>query len=191
MKVIWAFVTVLCVALTTTGGCGRPQRKPVSPVVVTTEDGSAFPASLAGRWKADQHGWEFALEPDGRIASTVLSLGRVTVLPGQTTTVPTKTGAPAVFAPGRWVVHYDPATRMLTVKIAMDRVRVPLGDNILEGSSTDLFAGVVSPAMDTWQAEWTTFTDYTARTPEGASTDLSTDKTYGQAQPLVFTKTAE
>jgi hypothetical protein len=177
--------------MTTTGGCTRPQSKPVNPVVVSTEDGSPFPVSLAGRWKADRHGWEFAIEPDGRIASAVISLGRVTVLPGQTAMLPTKTGEPAVFTPGPWATHYDPATRMLTIKIAMDHVRVPMGANILEGSSTDLFTGVVSPTMDAWQAEWTTFTDYTARTPEGISTDLSTDKTYGEAQPLVFTKVAE
>jgi len=190
MRVTWAFATALCAALATTGGCTQPQSKPVNPVVVSTEDGSAFPASLAGRWKADRHGWEFAIEPDGRITSAVISLGRVTVLPGQTATIPTKTGEPALFTPGPWATHYDPALRMLTVKITMDRVRVPMGDNILEGSSTDIFTGVVSPAMDAWQAEWTTFTDYTARTPAGASTELSTDKTYGQAQPLVFTKTA-
>lgn len=191
MKVTWAFMTTLCVAMTGIGGCTQPQSRHVAPVVVVTDDGSAFPASLAGPWKADRHGWEFVIEPDGRIASAVISLGRVTVLPGQTTTVATRTGDQALFTPGPWTVHYDPATRMLTVKIAMSHVRVPMGPHILEGSSTDVFTGAVSPEMDTWQTEWTTFTDYKAQMPEGKSVDLATDKTYGETQPLLFTKTPD
>jgi hypothetical protein len=190
MKVTWAFAAAVCVMLATVGGCRSPQGKSSKPVVVTTEDKSAFPASLAGVWKSDRHGWEFVFEPDGRIDSAVIGLGRVKIVPGQTATIPTRSGDQAVFTPGPWLVHYDPATRILTVKIAMSHVRVPMGDNTLEGSSADTFSGVVSPAMDTWQVEWTAFTHYTARTGEGKSVDLPTDETYGEAQPLVFTKTA-
>ncbi len=189
MKIGWAFGAALCMAIPAAGGCGRPASTRVDPMVVTTEDGSAFPASLAGRWKASQHGWEFVIEPDGRIASAILSQGRVKVLPGQTTTVPTRTGEQAVFTPGPWVVHYDAGTRILTVKIAMDHLRVPMGVNVLEGSSTDVFSGPVSASTDTWQVQWTAFTRYTAHTDENQSVDLSTDKTYGETQSLVFTKT--
>ncbi|MBN1510653.1 MAG: hypothetical protein JXB13_01435, partial [Phycisphaerae bacterium] len=84
---------------------------------VSIEGGGRFPAVLAGRWKSDQHGWDFAFEPDGRISSAVISLGRVTVVPGRTSTVPTQSGDQAVFTPGPWTVHYEPDTRMLTVKI--------------------------------------------------------------------------
>lgn len=189
MKVTRAFAAILCVATLAVDGCSRPAGRHIDPVVVTTEDGSAFPASLAGRWTANQHGWEFTFEPDGRISSAIISLGRVKVLPGQTTTIPTTAGEQAVFTPGSWAVHYEPVTRMLTVKITMDHVRVPMAANILEGSSTDIFSGPVSASMDTWQAEWTAFTRYTGRTGQDKSVDLSTDKTYGEAQPLVFVKT--
>ena len=189
MKATWVFVIAACVTMTAAEGCNRPQSKPAAPVAVATEDGSPFPAGLAGLWKADRHGWEFVIEPDGRISSAVVSFGRVRVLPGQTTTLATKTGEQAVFTPGPWAVHYDPAANMLTLKIAMAHIHFPMTPNLLEGSSTDVLSGVVSPSMDTWQVQWTTFTAYAVRTADGKSTDLSTDKTYGETQSLVFART--
>lgn len=190
MKIARVFVTILCATATTIGGCGHTQNKPAAPVTVSTQDQSPFPAGLAGHWKSDRHGWEFVIEPDGRISSAVISLGRVQVYPGRTTTVATVTGEQAVFTPGPWAIDYDPATRMLVVKITMSHVRVPMGPQTLEGSSTDVFSGVVSPTMDAWQTQWTAFTDYKAQTGENKSVELSTDKTYGDAQPLLFTKVA-
>lgn len=170
-------------------GCHRPLEERASGVKVVVEGGREFPDFLVGRWVADQHGWEIVLARDGRISSAVISLGRVRVTPGQTTTVPTKSGNEAIFTAGLWLVHYEPDTRTLTVKIVMDHVRVEMAGNILEGSSTDVFAGPVSPAGDTWQTEWTTFTRYTAHTPESTSFDMSTDPVYGETEPLLFHKT--
>jgi hypothetical protein len=70
----------------------------------------------------------------------------------------------------------------------MDHVRVEMGGDMLEGSSTDVFTGPISPAFDTWPAEWTSFTRYTAHTPQGTSFDLSTDPTYGETKPLTFSR---
>jgi len=190
MKVLWAFVIVAYVASLSVGGCAATQDKAAKPVTVGTENGSRFPAALAGLWKSDRHGWEFVIEPDGRISSAVISFGRAKIIPGQTATIPTKTGEQAVFTPGPWAVHYDPATRMLTIKVTMDHVRVPASPDLIEGSSTDVLCGEVSPSMDTWQVEWTMFTNYAITTANGKSTDLSTDKTDGETQSLVFTKTA-
>ena len=184
----WALL--ICGLATAMTGCRQPlERQPSSVQVVV--DGGEFPASLAGRWQAEQHGWEFVLEPGGRISSAVISLGRVRVVPGRTTTVPTKSGSQAVFTPGAWIVHYVPATRELTVRITMAHVRVEMAGNIVEGSSTDVFEGPVSPAGDTWQVQWTTFTKYTGHTPAHTSFDLSTDPVYGEAKPLTFTKVVE
>ena len=193
MKNLWALGIAVCVTTSTLVGCHRPQSRPVlaDPVVVATEDGSAFPAVLAGRWKSDRHGWEFFIEPDGRITSAILSFGRVTVLPGRTTTLTTKTGEQATLTPGPWTIHYDPASSLLTIKVAMDSIRVPMTPNLLEGSSIDVLSGVVLPSMDTWQAEWTAFTSYKAHNADGQTVDLSTDKTYGETVSLVFTKTPD
>ncbi len=185
----WQWASVLGLSVVLIGGCSRPLHKPAGDVTVIVEGGGRFPSSLAGRWQANQHGWEFEFEPDGRIASATLSLGRVRVVPSKTTMMPTKTGQQAVFTPGPWTVHYIPSTRELTVEIIMDHVRVEMGGNILEGSSTDTFVGPISASNRTWQVQWTTFTRYVAHTPDGASVNLSTDPTYGETKSLIFEKT--
>ncbi len=182
----WKWTFVLGLGALLTGGCSRPLHEPAADVKVIVEGGGQFPSSLAGRWQANQHGWEFEFTPEGRISSTILSLGRVRVVPGKTTTMPTRGGQQAVFTPGPWTVHYIPSTRELTVEIIMNRVRVEMGGNILEGSSTDTFVGPVTASNRTWQVQWTTFTRYLAQTPEGASVNLSTDPTYGETKSLAF-----
>lgn len=184
----WMLLIYGCVLLT--AGCGRPPDNRGIGMRVVVDNHLPFPAPLAGTWKADRDGWEFTLAPDGSISSAVISLGRVRVVPGRTTAVPTKTGSQATFTPGPWTAQYDPGTRELTVRITMAHIRADLGGNLLEGSSTDVFTGPVSPADGTWKVEWTTFTHYTARSPEGKSSDLSTDPIYGETYPLTFTKTA-
>lgn len=173
-----------------TAGCGHPPDRRAAGPRGAVENPLPLPDTLAGTWKADRDGWEFTFARDGSISSAVISLGRVRVAPGRTTEVPTTTGSTATFTPGPWTAHYDPGTRELTVRVTMAHVRADLGGNLLEGSSTDVFTGPISPAADTWKVEWTTFTRYTAHTPEGQSFDLSTDPLYGETYPLIFTKTA-
>jgi hypothetical protein len=170
------------------GGCQSAPDDSSNGVKVVIEGKGAFPKALAGRWRANRDGWQLVFEPDGRLSAAVLSLGQVQVAPGKRTTVPTRSGGEGVFDPGLWTVHYVPATQELTVKISMDHVRIELGGNTLEGNSTDIFAGKVVPSDGLWQAEWTTFTDYTAQTPEGLAVKLATDATYGEAKLLTFRK---
>jgi hypothetical protein len=184
------WMLLICGSVSLAAGCGHPPASRAADVRVVVEGHLPFPATLAGTWKADRNGWEFTFTSDGSISAAVISLGRVRVVPGRTSEVPTKAGSTATFTPGPWTVEYDPGTRELTVRITMAHVRADLGGNSLEGSSTDVFAGPVSPAGDTWKVEWTTFTHYTAHTPEGKSFDLSTDPIYGETNPLVFRKTA-
>jgi hypothetical protein len=183
---------VVCSILTLlAAGCSSLRNTPARNVEVIAEGSGQFPDSLSGRWKADRDGWEFVFERHGGIASAVISLGRVRVTPGRKTVVPTRTGGEAVFDPGPWTVHYVPSTRELTIKITMDYVRVEMAGNTLEGNSTDVFSGALSPAEGIWQAEWTTFTDYTARTPDHEVIDLSTDPIYGETKHLTFQKVQE
>jgi hypothetical protein len=173
------------------GGCNKSLDRRAGPVDVVVEGNTSFPSDLAGRWKADTDGWELVVAPDGRIVSAVISLGRVRVIPGQTTTLPTKGGGEGLFAPGQWTVHYAPPSNQLTVRIVMDRVRVEMAGNTIEGSSTDVFAGPINRAAGTWQAQWTTFTRYTGHAPGKPPFDLSTDPTYGETKPLAFRKVAD
>lgn len=187
LRWIWA---ICGASMLLAGGCHKAMDGPAAAVNVVVEGGKAFPAELAGRWRADEDGWELVFAPDGRIASAVISLGRVRVVPGRTTTVPTKTGGQGVFTPGPWMVDYSPDSGQFTVKIAMEHVRVEMAGNVIEGSSADVFAGPVDRTRGTWQTLWTTFTKYTGRTPEKPSFDLSTDPTYGETKPLTFRKVA-
>jgi len=173
------------------GGCRGGLDGDSDDVKVVVEGGGPFPEALCGRWQADRDGWQVVFEPDGRVAAAVISMGRVEVHPGATTTVPTRSGGRGVFDPGVWTTHYDPDTNELTVKISMDYVRVEMGENTLEGKSSDVFAGTVTPSEGLWQAEWTTFTDYTARTPQGQTFKLATDAMYGESKLLTFRKVQE
>jgi hypothetical protein len=186
----WMFL-ICGVSAVLAGGCHRPRANPVGPVDVIVEGDRSFPSGIAGRWGSDTDGWEFVFTPDGRIVSAVISLGRVRVIPGRTATVPTKGGSQGVFAPGQWTVHYAPPSGQLTVKIVMDRVRVEMGGNVIEGSSTDVFTGPIDPASGVWQTQWTTFTRYTGHAPGKPPFDLSTDPTYGETKPLTFRKAAD
>ena len=155
-------LTVCLITVLTLAGCGTCPTTLQDNVTVTVEGPGRFPAELAGRWRADRDGWELVFEPDGHIASAVISLGRVRVVPGQTTTRATRSGGQSEFKPGPWTVSYEPATGELTVKIVMDHVRVEMADTVIEGTSTDAFSGAISPTDGLWQVQWTTFTQYTA-----------------------------
>jgi hypothetical protein len=186
------FFLALCgLLLSQCTGCHGLSEGASSGVEVIVEGKGEFPKAIQGRWQADQDGWQILFEEDGQIADVTVSLGRVRVVPGQRTTVPTQSGGEGVFAPGLWTVHYIPDTTELTVKITMDEVRVEMGDSTLEGKSTDIFAGKVDLAEGLWQAEWTTFTDYKAHTAEGLTVNLSTDPVYGESKLLTFQKVRE
>jgi hypothetical protein len=179
---------VLCLlAIIASAGCRSPETGSGDSVQVIIEGSRAWPASLVGRWKADQHGWEIVFDSAGRITSAVLSLGRVEVTPGHRTTVPTR-GGQGVFEPGPWTVHYVSATSQLTVKLVMDHIRVEMADNVLEGRSIDTFSGTVSESDGIWQTQWTAFTRYHVHAAQDGDVELSTDPMYGEARPLTFQK---
>ena len=63
-----------------------PERLTNSPEVRIIDGDGRFPSFIAGTWRADRGGWEIVFEPDGKISSAVVSLGRVRIRPGQVTT---------------------------------------------------------------------------------------------------------
>jgi len=194
-----ATLVILCLMAATLCGCqgnknasnattSPPNARGEEAVKVIVEGGGQFPESLVGTWRAPDEGWEFVFEPNGTISSAVISLGRVRIKPGQTTTVPTITGGQGVFKAGQWSVHYVPVTRELTVKIVLESLRIEMGDNILEGKSTDVFVGTVSQTADAWQTEKTSFPQYTAHTAEHPTFELSADPVYGDVETITFEK---
>jgi hypothetical protein len=169
------------------GGCQRPVTKPGN-VEVLIEGNGQFPEFLAGTWKDNEHGWEFVFEPDGSISSVVLTLGRIRIKPGEITKVPLIKGGQGVFEPDQWIIHYNPASRELTAKIALKNFRMQVADNILEGKCTDILMGPVSKDGKSWIATWTSFPNYTAYTPENPNFKLAADQNYGVETPLILEK---
>jgi hypothetical protein len=186
MRIGLAVVT--CLASLCVGGCATGTGGSDKNMQVVVEGGGRFPPALAGRWQADQDGWQFVIEPNGRISSAVISFGRVEVKPGQITTAPALAGGKAIFEPGQWVLDYAPNTGELTIKITMNHVHVETGENIVDGRSTDTFIGRVADDEGLWPVQWTTFSHYTARTANRPSKEVSTDPDKGETKPLVFRK---
>lgn len=169
------------------GGCQGPK----SGVEVIIEGGGEFPEFLVGGWKADQDGWEFVFEPDGKLSSVVVSLGRVRMKPGEVTTVPMKMGGKGIYEPGEWNVHYIPAGRELMVRISLKNLYLEMGENVLEGKSTDVFAGPISQNGRVWQVEWTSFPDYVAHTAKHPNFPIFEETDYGFSKTLIFEKVTE
>ncbi|MCX5637649.1 MAG: hypothetical protein NTX52_08155 [Planctomycetota bacterium] len=178
--VLWSLAVLLA------DGCQQPTKK--AGVEVIIEGNGQFPEFLAGTWRADNEGWEFVFEPDGSISSAVISLGRIRIKPGEVTEVPMIKGGKGVFKPGEWTVHYNPSSRELTVKISLKDFRIQVEDNVLEGKVTDVFVGQISKGGNIWQADWTSFPDYIANTPENPNFKLVADPNYGVETPLTFEK---
>lgn len=169
------------------GGCRSPIENTSGVEVIIDGDGQ-FPAFLAGRWKADKGGWEFVFEPDGTISSAVVSLGRVTMKPGQVTTTAMKLGGKGVFEPGQWTVQYSQEQRKLLVEIAIDHFRVELGDNVVQGQTRDFFTGSVSQDSQMWWADHFSFPEYIADTKNHPNYKLAFDPNDNPRDSLIFEK---
>ena len=185
-----AGVVVCLIAAILPTGCHSPSTPRQSGLTVTIEGGGGFPSELAGTWKADRDGWEMVIEPDGRLSSVVISLGRVRIQPGKSETLATHGGGEGFFESGTWTVHYNPQTNDLTVKIVMRHVRIGMAEAVLEGTGTDVFTGPISAADGIWQAQWTNFGRYLLSMPDGSVSELATDETYGETNALTFERIA-
>ena len=171
-------------------GCQDSARNKRDVEVIIDGDGH-FPASLAGRWKADKGGWEIVFETDGTISSASVSLGRVKMIPGQVTTVPMQLGGQGIYEPGQWTVQYAQEQRELIVEIAIDHFRVELGDNVLQGQRRDFFIGPVSQDGKLWQPEWFSFPEYIADTKKYHNYKLPFDPDDNPGESLIFEKVPE
>jgi len=186
---------LICAALLLGGcvcGCNGPDRKPPQPeesVKVIVDGGGAFPPSLAGAWQADDHGWEIVLDDNGRITSAVISLGRIRIKPGETTTVPLRMKGEGIFEPGQWLVQYTPAERNLVVEILVEKFNMTMGGGTLRGSTRDLLMGPVSPNGQTWQAQWFSYPEYFIDTDIHTNKKLEDDPNLNPKATLTFTKT--
>lgn len=172
------------------GGC-RSSGSDKSGIEVSIDGDGRFPSFIVGTWKADQGGWEIVFEPDGKISSAVVSLGRVRMKPGQVTTKHMKLGGKGIFKPGLWTVQYSQAKRELIVEITIENFRVELGENIVQGQTRDFFVGMVSADGRFWWAERFTFPEYIVDTDKYSDYELSFNPDDNPREELVFQKVAE
>ena len=190
MKRILVLLVFGLLVLLQFSGCQNGGRRS-SGVEVFIEGGGEFPQSLVGTWRANKDGWEFVFEPDGTISSAVISLGRIRMKPGQTSTVMMKNEGKGVLESGKWSVYYVPADRELTVETSVKNLRIEVGNGVLGGKSTDIFVGKVSEDGKFWLAEWASFADYVAHTSEYPNFHFSEDPNSGIVKSLVFEKVTE
>ena len=187
MKRFIFLLVYICLAVVLSG-C----RSPAGNGVEVTVDGiEQFPDFLVGTWKADEGGWEFVFEPDGKISSATVSLGRAKLQPGRTTTIPMQMGGKSVYKPGLWTVQYSHQQRELIVEIAIDHFRIELGDNVIEGRTRDFFVGSVSADGKSWWADRLSFPEYVVDTEKFHNYKLPFDPNDNPRESLLFQKVAE
>jgi hypothetical protein len=160
-------------------------------VEVTIDGIGQFPEYLVGTWKAEKGGWEFVFEPDGKISYAIVSIGRVKLQPGKTTTVPMQMGGKGVYKPGQWSVQYSPQQRELVVEIAIDHFRIELGNDVIEGRTRDFFVGSVSTDGKSWWADRLSFPEYVVNTKTYHNYKLPFDPKDNPRESILFRKATE
>lgn len=181
----WLLICFVSICLSI--GCHNQTTKESAVEVIIDGDGQ-FPEFLVGRWKASRGGWEFVFEPDGTISSAVVSIGRVKLKPGETTTIPMKLGGESVYESGRWTVQYSHAQRELIVEIVIDNFYVELGENVLRGKTRDFFVGSVSGDGQLWPVERISFPEYIADTKKNPDYKLPLETNENARENLLFQK---
>lgn len=172
------------------GGC-QSQGGSKSSVRVFIDGDGEFPEFLVGRWRADKGGWEIVFEPDGKISSAVVSLGRVRLTPGEVTKTQMVLGGEGLFKPGKWTVQYCQQKRELGVEIAIEHFRVELGENVVQGKTRDFFVGSVSSDGRLWWADRYNFPEYIVDTKKYPNYKLPFDPNDSPRENLIFQKVIE
>jgi hypothetical protein len=147
-----------------------------------------LPKELAGRWGADRNSWEITIEPNGVISSVVHTIGGQKVVAGRVNTYELIRQGEGIVKPGPWSAVYDPNTRILTVEIALEYFKWQVGEQVVEGSSYDIFTGPVSPTWKVWQAEWKAYPEYIVSTDKVQKKRLPVENDEVDEGILIFAK---
>jgi hypothetical protein len=147
-----------------------------------------MPESLVGTWRSDNGLWEFVLEKDGSISSALISISKVRIKPGRSTSVPMMLGGKGVFEPGLWTVQYLKEQRQLTIEIKIDHFYVELGDGIVKGKRHDFFIGSVSKDGRLWSAQRFSYPENITETDKYKNYQLFEDPNDNPKETQVFQK---
>jgi hypothetical protein len=124
-----------------------------------------FPSEIAGVWKAEDSPWQIEISKKGQVVSAVIPMGTVKVWPNQETIMETEDGKKSRWTAGGFDAQYLPKERKLEVTIEMWEIHIVLGDDVLDGNSTDIFTGHISEDGKVWDTTWFNFFDYGDRFP--------------------------
>jgi hypothetical protein len=186
MKQIFHF-SVSCLIILFLAGCNSKR----NAVEVIVDGNGQFPESLAGLWRSDNNAWEIELEPDGKIAWAIISLGSVKIEPGMITAVPMRLGGKGIFKAGRWAVWYLQKQREITIEISIDYFRTELGQDVIHGKTRDIFSGPVSQDGKLWWAERYSYPQYIVDTSTYHEYKLPVDPNENPKESLLFRKIPE
>jgi hypothetical protein len=184
-----SLLLICCVFVSLLNGCRNNIYK--NGVEVTVEGNGQFPASLVGRWIADTGGWEIVFDPEGKITSAIVSIGRVKLVPGRTTTVPMEMGGKGIFTPGLWTVHFLPDQRQLIVEITIESFRIELAENIIKGRTRDFFIGRVTKDGTQWWTQRYSYPEYIVDTDKFPNYKLPVDPNENPRENILFQKVPE
>ena len=184
------FLIFYCFLIAVLAGCQSSNVGKDGVDVIVDGDGQ-FPDFLVGTWKAQEGGWEFVFEPDGKISSAIVSIGRAKLQPGRTTTVQMQMGGKGFYKPGIWSVQYSHKQRELIVEIAIEHFRVKLGDDVIQGRTRDFFVGSVSTDGKSWWANRLSFPEYVVNTGKYHNYKLPFDQTDNPRESILFQKVTE
>jgi hypothetical protein len=156
-----AVFTGLAVILLALTGCKNPvntEKAAAGGVIGKMADaGQPFPEFLVGIWDANDLGWEFKFELDGRISKLMHTGTPINVGEGGMYKQ-FGSGNSIAYALGPCETKYDPKTRQLSVKIVVDYCRMEVDSSSLEYRSIEYFDGPVSEDGKSWTADWRNLT---------------------------------
>jgi hypothetical protein len=158
-RLLFLLVAVLVLDL---AGCQEPSRYSMIPgsLEVIVEGDGEFPEFLVGKWVGDKDGWGFIFESGGKILVAKISMARVEIVPGVVKTMPTISDEDAIFVPGDWLVLYSPDSRELTVNMAMNYIKIEMGDQVFQGKTRDIVTGTISEDGELWRTIVSSFPEY-------------------------------
>jgi len=138
--------------------------QPTSRVILI--GAAKFPASLAGVWENEEHGWILRIEKDGTVSKIRHTIGRADIQAGRTAAFPLINDGFAAVKPGPWYTQYDAAANLVTIEINIEEFVYHLGTgDVVRGSSRDLFIGQPpAKGQQTWTVQWISFPEFIAST---------------------------
>ena len=143
---VWGLCLFVVIGLC---GCSEPGAGPEG----ITKSSEKFPEFLTGTWKADASKWQVTFGDNGKVISAINTAGMSLVMADGGLIQPGKTeGSFLYFTYGPCWAEYEPKTRLLSVTITIEDMRMEFPQGALDGSMKYQLAGEVSEDAKGWRA---------------------------------------